>query len=129
MTIREQLLAHIESLRAAGVTLIPFKRYEPVNLSSAPAPVATDQFRRCGRCGATAIVPFTPSTAVPCNCGGEMLLADVTVADLRAERERCAAALERLAGQCRVHAPPDGRVSATGAADHMETLARWMRAG
>lgn len=100
-----------------------------MNFSSAPAAVPTEQFRRCTQCRAANLFPFTPSTALPCRCGGEYHVEKVTAADLRAERDRCAAALESLAQTCIEHKGADGKVTAEGAATHMRNLARWMRDG
>lgn len=98
-----------------------------MNLSSAPRNPTPDQFRRCATCKATRVCAFTPSTAVRCACGGDMLLSPMTPDDLRAETERCAVALDALAATCENSAGPDGKVSAAGAARHMRNLATWMR--
>lgn len=100
-----------------------------MNFSSTAKNSTPDQFRRCTTCSAGRFFSHSPSTALPCKCGGEMCLSAVTSADVRAERERCAAALESLAVKCVAGAGPDGKVSADGAADHMRALAAWMRFG
>lgn len=127
MDVAAQALMHLRSLRAAGVLLLP--NGDGMKLSSAPAAVPTEQFRRCDKCGAAGVFTFTPSTALPCKCGGELLADKIGVADLRAERGRCAAALEKLAEACLANKGPDGKVTAEGAASHMRSLAVWMREG
>ncbi len=102
----------------------------PNHLSSAPAPILP-QFRRCLTCTATRVCEPSPSTALPCKCGGELLVSAVGVTDLFAERKRCADALERLAVKCEQAGAGSaaGFVKASGAAQHMRDLATWMLAG
>ncbi len=96
-----------------------------------------DQFRRCAKCGFGDIFPETPHTALPCSrCEGEALIAAITTKDLANERDKLVAqqqqfalALERLAAACKEGAGDDGKVSADGAAGHMNALAKWMREG
>ncbi len=129
---RAQLLLHLTSLRAAGVLFLPDPSRTPgatVNLSSAPSAATTEQFRRCPTCAAYRICEFSPSTALPCECKGELLLSSVTLHDIRAERKRCADALIRLAERCASAGDADGKVTASGAATHMKTLAQWMLEG
>ncbi len=132
--LRAQVLHHLASLRAAGVLFIPAPSHTPgatVNLSSAPAATNPEQFRRCPNpnCGAVHICEFSPSTAIPCECGGELLVSSVTISDIRAERKRCADALIRLAEKCAGAGDATGKVTATGAANHMKALSQWMLEG
>ena len=113
--VRQQVIAHLQSMCSAGILFLP-KITMP------------QEFRRCLTCSHTSIAQMTPHTAVPCpKCNGEMLAAPVTIKELIAERERCANALEALAAKCELHAGPDGKVTAAGAATHMRNLAVWMR--
>lgn len=115
-----QIHMHLESLRAAGVLFLPNV------VPNMPMP-PTQQFRRCAQCQHCVIAPFTPSTALPCpKCRADMLVSAVTIDDLANERRRCADALGRLAAQCEQNAGSDGKVTATGAANHMRELAKWM---
>jgi hypothetical protein len=86
-----------------------------------------NQFRRCATCSAPVICELSPHTTLPCPCGGELRVAQVTIDDLLAERTRCGNALDTLAAKCESNAGPDGKVSANGAATHMKLLAKWMR--
>jgi hypothetical protein len=98
-----------------------------MNFSSNPAAVSAEQFRVCSQCKASNLFPFTPSTAVPCGCGGEYLaVSSVAASDLRAERTRCADALERLAVGCE---GAGDVIPSANAAAKMRELAQWIRVG
>jgi len=88
-------------------------------------PVPAVQFRRCNRCNASAVLPLNPSTALPCACKGELLVATPTAADVLAERQLCCTQLLALAAGCDDPANQDknGNVNGKRAADKMRALA------
>lgn len=125
-----QVVMHLASLKAAGLLFITPSRDSSMLLGHSSAPQQSRlQFRRCATCKASMICEPSPSTALPCPCGGECLLSPLTVDDIISERMRCGEALDRLAATCEKSGDPNGKVTAAGAALHMRKLADWMRGG